>query len=546
MKEVGRIKYQEHSGSNIVFTSEVLDVIEKLHDKFSDTIHQFRSIRKKGLSAIIEDSAINPVDALFTPSSNSNEWQLDVPNELFTPGIEISGPSSQTSMFINGLNPTPSGFRADGDLDDDEDAGGHTLQDTINSAINRKGAITGELEFYDTKKEKKYEVSPGKLPFFMHRERGLLLDEKDFLIDDKPISASILGTTLTLMHCGREQQKKGDYIYFYLPKLETEKEAAFWKDFFDEACNIIDNLDSNKIKAIMLVESLPIALNMENILFSLGKYAAGLNAARWDLKASVLEFIMGRPDLVWPDRFDVNVASTPFMVSIFRHLVAVCLKHGGVPIGGMATALPSRDEEINKMAAASITSDKTWEAENGFLRGWVAHIYHMETAAKPFKDLYSSGWTPSMGMKDPNLYPLTNLNLKPEGQLTREGTRRNVRTVIEYLEGWFNGRGAKGIDSLEGIEGKRPALMEDLATARISIAQTAQRIIHKSLCSDTGEKHSKNLVEEIFNQEFHDIVDIRPEQSEIYQRSKNLGIDWLRNYLDYNFDPLSYYDRNNY
>ena len=155
MKEVGRIKYQEHSGSNIVFTSEVLDVIEKLHDKFSDTIHQFRSIRKRGLSAIIEDSAINPVDALFTPSSNSNEWKLDVPTELFTPGIEISGPSSQTSMFINGLNPTPSGFRADGDLDDDEDAGGHTLQDTVNSAINRKGAITGELEFYDTKKEKK-------------------------------------------------------------------------------------------------------------------------------------------------------------------------------------------------------------------------------------------------------------------------------------------------------------------------------------------------------------------------------------------------------
>ncbi len=114
------------------------------------------------------------------------------------------------------------------------------------------------------------------------------------------------------------------------------------------------------------------------------------------------------------------------------------------------------------------------------------------------------------------------------------------------MEGWFNGRGAKGIDSLEGIEGKRPALMEDLATARISIAQTAQRIIHKSLCSDTGEKHSKNLVEEIFNQEFQDIINIRPEQSEIYQRSKNLGIDWLRNYLDYNFDPLSYYDRNNY
>ena len=546
MKKNGRIEFNECVGSGVVFTSEVLGIIEKLHDKFSNKINEFRSIRKKSLIEIIKDSAINPIDKLFTESSNNYEWKLDVPDELFTPGIEISGPSSQTSMFINGLNPTPNGFRADGDLDDDEDAAGHTLQDTVNSAINRKGAVTGNLEFYDDKKKKKYEVSPGKLPFFMHRERGLLLDEQDFLIDGKPISASILGTVLTLMHCGREQQRKGDFIYFYLPKLETENEAIFWKEFFDEACTIIDNLDSNKIKAIVLVESLPIALNMENILFSLGKYAAGFNAARWDLKASVLEFIMGRPDLVWPDRFDVNVASTPFMVSIFRHLVAVCLKHGGVPIGGMATALPSRDEEINKMAASSIALDKTWEAENGFLRGWVAHIYHMETAAKPFKDLHSSGWTPSEDMKNPDLYSLSNLNLRPEGDLTKEGTRRNIRTIIEYLEGWFNGRGAKGIDSLEGVPGKRPALMEDLATARISIAQTAQRITHNSICKDTGEVHSKKFVEEMFNQEFQDIINIRPEKNEIYERSRNLGIDWLKNYLDFNFDPLSYYQRNNY
>ena len=137
MKKKGRIEYKECGGSDIVFTYEVLDVLEKLHDKFSNKINKFRSIRKKNLHEIIKDSDINPVEKLFTESSNSNEWKLDVPDELFIPGIEISGPSSQTSMFINGLNPTPSGFRADGDLDDDEDASGHTLQDTVNSAINR-------------------------------------------------------------------------------------------------------------------------------------------------------------------------------------------------------------------------------------------------------------------------------------------------------------------------------------------------------------------------------------------------------------------------
>jgi malate synthase len=447
-------------------------------------------------------------------------------------------------MFINGLNPTQDGFRADGDLDDDEDAGGHSLLDTIQSAINRKSAIQGNLEYFDKDKNKKYEVKEGTLPFFMHRERGLLLDEPEFLIDENPISASILSTTLTLMHCGREQQKKGDYIFFYLPKIEYSREAKFWREFFDYASSLINELDSNKIKAIMLVESLPMAMDMENILFSLGKYAAGLNAARWDLKASVLEFIMTHSELVWPDRFDVNVSTTPFMVSIFKKLVAVCIKHNGVPIGGMATALPDKDEEVNIMAAKSIVSDKTWEAENGFLRGWVAHIYHMKTAAMPFKNLRDSGWLPKEEMKNPELYPLDNLNLKPDGSLTQEGTRRNVRTIIEYLEGWFNGRGAKGIDSLEGIPGKRPALMEDLATARISIAQTAQRIIHNSVCEDTGNSHDKDFVVEIFNSEFDNIVSLRPESKISYTRAKNLGLQWLDNYINLDFRPLGTFDKN--
>ena len=47
------------------------------------------------------------------------------------------------------------------------------------------------------------------------------------------------------------------------------------------------------------------------------------------------------------ERGPVTVASTPFMVSIFKHLVAVCLKHNGVPIGGNATALPRYDNELN-------------------------------------------------------------------------------------------------------------------------------------------------------------------------------------------------------
>ena len=118
-------------------------------------------------------------------------------------------------------------------------------------------------------------------------------------------------------------------------------------------------------------------------------------------------------------------------------MVAVCLKHGAVPIGGMATALPSRDASVNAAAAASVRADKEWEARAGFKRGWAAHVYHVATAAAPFVELQASGWTPEEYMKDPSNFPVV-IGV-PEGSITREGTRRNVRVLIEYLEGWLNG-----------------------------------------------------------------------------------------------------------
>lgn len=125
-------------------------------------------------------------------------------------------------------------------------------------------------------------------------------------------------------------------------------------------------------------------------------------------------------------------------------LVAVCLKHGAVPIGGMATALPSRDASVNAAAAASVRADKEWEARAGFKRGWAAHVYHVATAAAPFVELHASGWTPEQYMTDPSNFPVVIAVPAGGGRdggqgITREGTRRNIRVLIEYLEGWLNG-----------------------------------------------------------------------------------------------------------
>jgi len=553
MPSLGRLTYAPVEGAADVFTQDFCDYFVAMHDAFLPRVHAAREQR-----AVASSQAVREGNAPASPpisSINTDPWQVQqVPAELRNPGIEITGPVSITNMFINALNSGPGGARAAGDLDDDEDSAGHRLVDTVRAALNRAKAVEGGLTFHDADRNRDYAVQDGALPFFMHRERGLHLDEPEVTLDGKPVSAAILGTALTLFHAGRAQAEHGLGIYFYLPKMESAEEAAFWRDFFAETQSLLAFLADATIRAIPLVESLPAVYQMEEMLHALGPYAAGLNAARWDLKASILEFVMADPDMVWPDRFGVDIKTTEFMSNIFRRLVAICLKHGAVAIGGMATALPSRDEEVNAAAAAAIRADKEWEAAQGFTRGWVAHIFHMDTAAAPFKERADTGWMPTAEMADPDNYPIE--IKRPEGKVTVEGTRRNLRTLIEYVEGWLNGRGAKGIDSLEGRPGLHPALMEDLATARISVAQTAQRLIHAAKDDDSGESHELALVKRVLLAEEQDIVDrlagaatdagsteSLDSARARYRQATKITMQWIKNYTEFNYRSLGSYTR---
>ncbi len=530
-------------GAAQLFTSAFCDYLILLHDQLAARALELRATRDEALRRALERHAL----PAHRPASeaNSGSWQVPpVPGDLTKPGIEISGPCSITSMFINALNPGPEGERAEGDLDDDEDSGGHRLVDTVRSTHNRLAAVNRELAFDDREKGKSYRIARGDLPFFMHRERGLHLDEPDVTVDGTPVNAAILGTALTLFYAGRAQANRGQGIYFYLPKLEHAPEARWYRDLFDLSRRHLPDLEDAAIRGIVLVEALPCVYQMEEMLWELGPYAAGLNAARWDLKASIFEFIMADPKQIWPDRFGVDVKTTPFLANIFRRLVAICLKRGAVPIGGMATALPSTDAEVNRVAGEAIRKDKEWEAAQGFIRAWVAHIFHMKTAAVPFKQLHGSGWKPTPEMAKPENYPVR-LEV-PEGPVTVEGTRRNARMVIEYVEGWLNGRGAKGIDSLEGKPGIHPALMEDLATGRMSVAQIAQRILHQAKDSTTGERHSFGLVKRLLEAELADILSRRPEQADVetrYRKAVTIGLRWIKNYTELNFRSLGSYTR---
>jgi malate synthase len=542
MTQHARFRYEPVEGAPALFTDRFVEYLLALRDRLTPTIATVLTRRAEAVRRAVTRGVLpgHPPHS----AANTGDWKVPaVPADLLKPGIEISGPCSITSMFINALNPGPEGERAEGDLDDDEDSGGHRLIDTVRAAHNRVAAVQRELYVRDAERNREYKIAEGELPFFMHRERGIHLDEADVTIDGKPVNAAVLGTALTLFHAGRAQAERGQGIYFYLPKLEFAAEARVYRELFDLSRERLPWLRTATIRAIVLVESLPCVYEMEEMLYELGPYAAGLNAARWDLKASIFEYVMGDPKSVWPDRFGVDIKTTPFLANIFRRLVAICLKRGAVPIGGMATALPNPDPEVNRAAGEAIRKDKEWEAQQGFIRAWVAHIFHMKTAADPFRQLIASGWKPAPRMSDPEQYPVK-LDV-PAGPITVDGTRRNARMLIEYVEGWLNGRGAKGIDSLEGKPGIHPALMEDLATGRMSVAQIAQRIRHAARTTEgPAATHDFALVKRLLQEELEDILRRRPaEAAERYRKSVKIAMRWIKNYTDLDFRSLGSYTR---
>jgi malate synthase len=548
-----RVRVVPVEGADKLFTPEFNAYLLVLHDRLGSRVHDLIAKRAAMLERAHEGT---PPGHLPPSPATSGDWRVPtVPAELRRPGIEISGPCSITSMFINALNPGPEGERAEGDLDDDEDSGGHRLIDTVRAASNRLAAVHRELHHVDTERNREYRIAEGELPFFMHRERGLHLFESEVTIDGAPVSAAILGTALTLFYAGRAQAERGQGVYFYLPKLESAEEARWYRDLFDVSVERLPALKNVPVRGVVLVESLPCVYQMEEMLYELGPYAAGLNAARWDLKASIFEYVMSDPKAVWPDRFGVDIKTTPFLSDIFRRLVAISLKRGAVPIGGMATALPSNDPEVNRVAGEAIKGDKEWEARQGFLRGWVAHIFHMKTAADPFKQLIGSGWRPTPEMADPENYPVR-IEV-PAGPITLEGTRRNARMVVEYVEGWLNGRGAKGIDSLAGKPGIHPALMEDLATGRMSVAQIAQRIIHRARTTEgPAAVHDVALVKRLLQEETDDILSrlratatddksraAYAEAETRYRKALKIALRWIKNYTELDFRSLGSYTR---
>ena len=397
--------------------------------------------------------------------------------------VEITGPTDP-KMTINALN---SGARVW--LADQEDATSPTWRNVIEGQLSLRDAIRGELS-YTSPEGKEYRVTAERTPTIVMRPRGWHLPEKHIEFVDRvgrttSASGSLVDFGLYFLHNAQALIDGGRGPYFYIAKLESSEEAGLWNDVFSFAEEYI-GIPHGTIRATVLIETLPAAFEMDEILYALRDHCAGLNAGRWDYIFSIIKNYRGRgARFVLPDRSEVTM-TVPFMRAYTDLLVQTCHKRGAYAIGGMSAFIPNRrDPEVTARAISKVAADKKREAGDGFDGTWVAHPDLIPTAQAEFDAVL--GNRPNQVDRqrtDVRVAASDLLDLHIGRPITAQGVRDNVSVAIRYLEAWLRGLGAVAIDNL----------MEDAATAEISRSQVWQWI-HQDRSTEDGTPITSEYVE---------------------------------------------------
>ena len=349
-----------------VLTPEALEFVADLQTRFGGHRDALLAARAARRAEIAAEGRIG--FRLETAEIRDGEWRVPPPPPgLQDRRVEITGPT-EPKMAINALN-----CGANVWLADLEDANTPHWRNVVGGQVVLRDAVRRQLAF-TAPDGREYRIrEDAVLPTIVPRPRGWHLPERHLLVDGQPAAGSLVDAGLYLFHNAAEQLARGSGPYFYLPKMEGHLEAALWARVFDHAEQVLD-LPEGSIRATMLIETIPAAFEMEEMLHALGSHAAGLNAGRWDYLFSVIKvFRAAGPSFVLPDRGAVTMTA-PMMRAYTDQLVAVCHRRGAMAIGGMAAFIPSRrDAEVNERALAEVREDKTREAGDGFDGSWVAH-----------------------------------------------------------------------------------------------------------------------------------------------------------------------------
>jgi malate synthase len=484
---VERVGGDSHPSEAEILTAEASSFLDDLHKNFAATRDQLLYARRHRYAKVVSEGRLD-----FLPDTEhirNGVWSVaDCPPALQDRRVEITGPATPAKMAINALN---SGAKVW--LADLEDACTPTWWNLIDSQCSLSDATKRQLH-YSSPEGKQYNVDNyDTSPVIVMRPRGWHMNEAHLRYGGREAIGALVDFGLFVFHNGAQLADVGRGPFFYLPKMESHLEARLWADVFAYSEEVL-GIPRGTIRATVLIETIPAAFEMDEILYELREYASGLNAGRWDYLFSLVKYFreLGH-DFVLPDRAQVTMTQ-PFMRAYTNLLVKTCHARGAHAIGGMAAAIPNRKRpDITEQAFDRVRADKEREAGDGFDGSWVAHPDLVEICRKAFTDVL--GDSPNQVSRQRDDVTVTGEELldiaSADGSVTSEGLKSNVYVALMYMAAWLSGSGAAAIRNL----------MEDVATAEISMSQLWQLVRYGIELADTGEKVTPDYLARIIREE---------------------------------------------
>ena len=464
-----------------------LEFIEELVRRFRPAVDSLLARRRVAQARF--DAGERPLFLPETTAVREGDWTVaPIPQDLIDRRVEITGPVDR-KMIINALNSGASVYMADF-----EDSTAPRWDNIVSGQANLIDAVRGTIT-HDEVGGKSYRLA-AKTAVLMVRPRGWHLEERHVEVDGHPIPAALFDFGTFFFHNALALLAKGTGPYFYLPKLQGHLEARLWNEVFVCAQSAL-GLPNGTIRATVLIETLPAAFEMDEILWELRDHAAGLNCGRWDYIFSFIKVHKADADAVLPDRSLVTMEQG-FLRAYSQLLVKTCHRRRIHAMGGMAAQIPIKDDPAaNAAAMAKVVADKRREAASGHDGTWVAHPGLVAVAREIF-DAAMTGPNQIHDRRDAVEIRASDLLAVPQGTKTEAGLRWNLRVGIQYLESWLRGTGCVPLYHL----------MEDAATCEISRAQIWQWLRHRTRLAD-GRDVTPALVRELLASEMASVRDER-------------------------------------
>ncbi|MFV8754604.1 malate synthase A [Nannocystaceae bacterium ST9] len=470
----------EVPGGEAILTPDALEFVRELCATFQPRIEAL--LEQRQIRQARWDAGERPRFLPETEAVRRGTWRVaTIPRDLHKRTVEITGPVDP-KMVINALNSGADMFMADF-----EDASAPTWSNMITGQLALRDAVRRTLEHVDPISGKRYRLNDA-LATLLVRPRGLHLPERHLRLHDRPVPGALVDFGLFFFHNAHALLARGSGPYFYLPKLQSHLEARLWNEVFVLAQQRL-GIPRGSVRATVLIETLPAAFEMEEILYELREHSAGLNCGRWDYIFSCIKTLRRDPTRVFPDRGQVGMTQ-PFMRAYTQLLIQTCHRRGAHAMGGMAAQIPRKDDlAANEQALAKVAQDKQREANDGHDGTWVAHPGLIPTARAAFESI-SEAPNQLDRLREDVKVGASDLLAAPIGTRSEAGLRVDVRVGILYLEAWLSGNGCVPIDWL----------MEDAATAEISRAQVWQWRKHAATLDD-GRVIDAALIERVIAEE---------------------------------------------